>query len=33
MSVSADKPIAAYVANTYLNPSGDQFMAYLGFNY
>ena len=33
MSVSADQPIAAYVANTYLNPSGDQFMAYLGFNY
>ena len=33
MSVSSDQPIAAYVANTYLNPSGDQFMAYLGFNY
>lgn len=33
MAVSADRPIAAYVANTYLNPSGDQFMAYLGFNY
>ncbi len=33
MAVAADQPIAAYVANTYLNPSGDQFMAYLGFNY
>lgn len=33
MNVTSDQPIAAYVSNTYLNPSGDQFMAYLGFNH
>ncbi len=33
LSIEADQPIAAYVANTYLSPTGDQFMAYLGFNY
>lgn len=32
MVVESDTPIAAYVANTYLVPNGDQFMAYLGFN-
>jgi len=33
LNVTSDQPIAAYVSNTYLNPSGDQFMAYLGFNH
>ena len=32
MVVESNTPIAAYVSNTYLIPSGDQFMAYLGFN-
>ena len=32
MVVESTNPVAAYVANTYLTPSGDQFMAYLGFN-
>jgi hypothetical protein len=33
LSVTSDQPIAAYVSNTYLSPTGDQFMAYLGFNH
>ena len=32
MVIESDQPVAAYVSNTYLTPSGDQFMAYLGFN-
>lgn len=31
MVIESTTPIAAYVSNTYLTPSGDQFMAYLGF--
>jgi len=33
LTVTSNKPIAAYVENTTLFPSGDQYMAYLGFNY
>lgn len=33
LTVTSDKPIAAYVENTTLLPNGDQYMAYLGFNY
>lgn len=32
MVIESNTNIAAYVSNTYLNPTGDQFMAYLGFN-
>ncbi len=31
MVIESTTPIAAYVSNTYLTPTGDQFMAYLGF--
>lgn len=33
MVIESNTNIAAYVSNTYLNPTGDQFMAYLGFNH
>lgn len=32
MVIESDTNISAYVSNTYLIPTGDQFMAYLGFN-